>query len=193
VAPLLVVCEDVHWIDRETQAVLDRLVDALAAARLCVLVTYRPEYQHQWGNKACYTQLRLDPLSPTSARELLRDLVGAHASLQPLKRLLLDRTQGNPFFLEKSIQTLVETRVLAGERGAYSLARALPQVQVPASVQAVLAARIDRLPPEDKRLLQTAAVLGAEISLPLLQTIAELPEDALQRGLTHLQAAEFLY
>ena len=80
-APLLVVFEDVHWLDSETQAVLDRLVEALAAARLCVLVTYRPEYQHQWGSKACYTQLRLDPLSPTSARELLRNLVGAHAGL----------------------------------------------------------------------------------------------------------------
>ncbi len=157
VAPLLVVFEDVHWIDSETQAVLDRLVDTLAAARLFLLATYRPEYQHQWGNKACYTQLRLDPLSPTSARELLRDLVGENAGLQPLKRLLLDRTQGNPFFLEESIQTLIETRVLGGERGAYYLARDLPQVQeqVPASVQAVPSARIDRLPVEDKRVLQT--------------------------------------
>jgi hypothetical protein len=125
VAPLLVVFEDVHWIDSETQAVLDRLVDTLTAARFCLLVTYRPEYQHQWGNKACYTQLRLDPLSPTSAQELLRDLVGEHAGLQPLKRLLLDRTRGNPFFLEESIQTLVESRVLEGERGAYYLSRDL--------------------------------------------------------------------
>jgi predicted ATPase len=139
-------------------------VDTLAAARLCLLVTYRPKYQHAWGSKACYTQLRLDPLSPTSARDLLLDLVGAHASLPPLTRLLLDRTQGNPFFLEGSIQTLVETRVLVGARGAYALARALPQVPIPASVQAVLAARIDRLPSEDRQLLQTAPGIGSEVS-----------------------------
>src|SRR5262249_25500012 len=98
-----------------------------------------------------------------------------------------------PFFLEESVRTLVESGVLIGERGAYRLAQAIPTVQVPATVQAVLAARIDRLPPEEKRLLQTAAVIGTEVPLPLLQAIAELPEDALQRGLARLQAAEFLY
>jgi predicted ATPase len=103
------------------------------------------------------------------------------------------RTEGNPFFLEESVRTLVETGVLVGEPGAYRLAQALPTIQVPATVQAVLAARIDRLPPEDKRLLQTAAVLGTEVSFALLQAIAEAPEEALHRGLAHLQAAEFLY
>ena len=107
--------------------------------------------------------------------------------------LLIERTEGNPFFLEESVRTLVETGVLVGEPGAYRLAQALPTIQVPATVQAVLAARIDRLPPEEKRLLQTAAVIGTEVPLPLLQAIAELPEDALHRGLAHLQAAEFLY
>ena len=107
--------------------------------------------------------------------------------------LLITRSEGNPFFLEESVRTLVETGVLVGEPEAYRLARALPTIQVPATVQAVLAARIDRLPPEDKRLLQTAAVISTEVSLPLLQAIAELPEDALHRGLVHLQAAEFLY
>ncbi len=111
----------------------------------------------------------------------------------PLKSLLITRSEGNPFFLEESVRTLVETGVLVGEPEAYRLARALPTIQVPATVQAVLAARIDRLPPEDKRLLQTAAVISTEVSLPLLQAIAELPEDALHRGLVHLQAAEFLY
>src|SRR4030095_12168165 len=125
--------------------------------------------------------------------ELLQALLGAEPNLALLKHLLITRTEGNPFFLEESVRTLVETGGLVGEPRAYRLAQALPTIQVPATVQAVLAARIDRLPPEHKRLLQTAAVIGTEIPLPLLQAIAELSEDALHRGLAHLQAAEFLH
>src|SRR4029453_6838502 len=119
----------------------------------------RPEYQHGWGSKTYYTQLRLDPLPPVSAEEFLHPLLGDDPSLEPLTHLLITRTQGNPFFLEESVRTLVETEVLVGEPGVYRLAHALPTIQVPATVQAVLAARIDRLPPEEKRLLQTAAVI----------------------------------
>ena len=191
--PLLLVFEDLHWIDAETQALLDSLVESLPTARLLLLVNYRPEYQHGWGSKTYYTQLRLDPLPLASADEFLQALLGDDPSLEPLKRLLIARTEGNPFFLEESVRTLVETGVLVGERGAYRLAQALPTIQVPATVQAVLAARIDRLPPEEKRLLQTAAVIGTEVPFPLLRAIAELPEEALHRGLAHLQAAEFLY
>ena len=193
VQPLLLVFEDLHWIDAETQALLDRLVESLPTAQLLLLVNYRPEYQHGWGSKTYYTQLRLDPLPPASADEFLQALLGDDPSLAPLKQLLIARTEGNPFFLEESVRTLVETGVLVGEPGAYRLAQALPTIQVPATVQAVLAARIDRLPPEEKRLLQTAAVIGTEVPLPLLQAIADLPEAALHRGLAHLQAAEFLY
>ena len=193
VQPLILVFEDLHWIDTETQALLDNLVESLPTARVLLLLNYRPEYQHGWGSKTYYTQLRLDPLPPVSANALLQALLGDDASLAPLTQLLIARTQGNPFFLEESVRTLVETQVLVGERGAYRLARALTGIQVPATVQAILAARIDRLPPEEKQLLQTAAVIGTEVSLPLIQAIAELPEEALQRGLAHLQAAEFLY
>jgi class 3 adenylate cyclase/tetratricopeptide (TPR) repeat protein len=193
VQPLLLVFEDLHWIDSETQALLNSLVESLPTAQLLLLVNYRPEYQHSWGSKTYYTQLRLDPLPPVSPDELLQALSGDDPSLAPLKPLLIVRTEGNPFFLEESVRTLVETGVLLGERGAYRLTQALPTVQVPATVQAVLAARIDRLPPEEKQLLQTAAVIGTEVPLALLQTIAEVPEEPLRRGLTHLQAAEFLY
>jgi tetratricopeptide (TPR) repeat protein len=191
--PLLLVFEDLHWIDAETQALLDSLVESLPTARLLLLVNYRPEYQHGWGAKTYYTQLRLDPLPPVSVEGLLQALLGDDASLAPLTPLLIARTEGNPFFLEESVRALVETGVLVGERGAYSLAKALQSLQVPATVQAVLAARIDRLPAEDKRLLQTAAVIGTDVPWPLLQVIAELPEEALHRGLAHLQAAELLY
>jgi class 3 adenylate cyclase/tetratricopeptide (TPR) repeat protein len=193
VQPVLLVFEDLHWIDSETQALLDSLVESLPTVRLLLLVNYRPEYQHGWGSKSYYTQLRLDPLPPVRADEFLQALLGDDASLKPLTQLLIARTEGNPFFLEESVRTLVETGVLVGEPSAYRLAHALPTVQVPVTVQAVLAARIDRLPPEEKRLLQTAAVIGSEVPLPLLQTIAESPEATLHHGLAHLQAAEFVY
>jgi class 3 adenylate cyclase/tetratricopeptide (TPR) repeat protein len=193
VQPLLLVCEDLHWIDSETQALLDSVVESLPTARLLLLVNYRPEYQHGWGSKTFYTQIRLDPLPPACADELLQALMGTDPSLAALTPLLIARTEGNPFFLEESVQTLVETQVLVGERGAYRLAQPLASLQMPATVQAVLAARIDRLPPEEKHLLQTAAVIGNEVPFPLLQAIAELLEAGLQRGLAHLQATEFLY
>ena len=193
VQPLLLVFEDLHWIDSETQALLDGLVERLPTAPLLLLVNYRPEYQHGWGSKTSYTQLRLDPLPPASAAEVLQVLLGDDPSLVPLTQLLIERTEGNPFFLEESVRTLVETGVLVGEPGAYHLAKPVESLQVPATVQAVLAARIDRLPPEEKRLLQTAAVIGTEVPLPLLQAIADVPEAGLHRGLAHLRAAEFLY
>jgi tetratricopeptide (TPR) repeat protein len=193
VQPLLVVFEDLHWIDNETQALLDGLVESLPTARVLLLATYRPEYEHRWGGKTYYTQLRLDPLPSESARELLDALLGSDPSVQRLKPLLIERTEGNPFFLEDSVRTLVETQGLSGERGAYRLANPVEGIQVPATVQAVLAARIDRLPPEEKRLLQTAAVIGKDVPYALLQAIAETPDEKLRRSLAHLQAAEFLY
>jgi predicted ATPase len=193
VQPLLVIVENLHWIDTETQAVLDSLIESLPTARILLLVNYRPDYQHSWGNKTYYTQLRIDPLRPEHAEEFLRSLLGHDASLQPLKQRLIERTEGTPFFLEESVWTLAETKSLVGERGAYRLARALPTIQVPATVQAMLAARIDRLPPEDKRLLQASAVIGKDIPFSLLHAIAEEPEETLRRSLAHLQAAEFLY
>jgi predicted ATPase len=193
VQPLLLVFEDLHWIDSETQAVLDLLVESLPTARVLLLVNYRPEYQHGWGSKTYYTQLRLDPLPEASADTLLQALLGHDPGLGSLTQLLIARTQGNPFFLEESVRTLVETGVLVGERGVYGLAQPLDSLQVPATVQALLAARMDRLQPEDKRLLQTAAVIGTEVPWPLLQAIADVPEEALYRSLAQLQAAEFLY
>ena len=193
IQPLLLVVENLHWIDAETQALLDSLVESLSTARCLLLVNYRQEYQHGWGSKISYTQLRLDPLPPASAEELLRALLGDDAGLAPLKQFLIDRTEGNPFFLEESVRALVESRVLVGKRGTYRLTQTVSSPQVPATVQAVLAARIDRLSPDEKHLLQMAAVIGTEVPFPLLQAIAELPEATLRRGLTRLQAAEFLH
>ena len=193
VQPVLVVCEDLHWIDTETQAMLDSLVEGLPTVRLLLLVNYRPEYQHGWGGKTYYAQLRLDPLPPASTEALLQALLGDDPGLEALKPLLIARTVGNPFFLEESVRTLVETNMLVGAPGAYRLAQARPAMQVPATVQAMLSARIDRLPADEKYLLQIAAVIGTEVPMPLLQTLAELPEATLHHGLAHLQRAEFLY
>jgi class 3 adenylate cyclase len=174
--PLLLVFENLHWLDAETQTLLDSLIEGLPTARVLLLVTYRPEYTHGWESKTSYAQLRLDPLPPGSADELLQALLGNDASLARLKRLLIERTEGNPFFLEESVRALVETGVLTGERHVYRLAKPLVSLQVPATVQAVLAARIDRLPPEEKHLLQTAAVIGTHVPVALLRAIVEGPE-----------------
>jgi len=193
VQPLIAVFEDLHWIDGETQTLLDSLVESLPASRFLLLVNYRPEYSHAWGGKTYYRQLRIDPLPPESADELLDALLGTDTALGPLKRLLVERTEANPLFLEESVRTLVETAALAGERGAYRLTRPVENLKIPATVQAILAARIDRLAPEAKRLLQAAAVIGKDVPMPLLLAVADAPEHEVRAELTHLQAAEFLY
>jgi predicted ATPase/class 3 adenylate cyclase len=191
--PLLVVIEDLHWIDSETQAFLESLIESLPTARILLLVNYRPEYQHVWGNKTYYSQLRIDPLPLESAVELLGAVLGTDVALQPLKQLLIERTEGNPFFLEESVRTLLETGVLVGEPGNYCLASSIESTRVPATVQTVLAARIDRLSPEEKRLLQTAAVIGKDVPLVFLQAISDQSEEEVRRCLARLQTAEFLY
>jgi len=193
VQPLLLVLEDLHWFDGATQALLDSLVESLPAARVLLLVNYRPGYQHAWGGKTYYSQLRLDPLPPETAEGMLDTLMGGDAGLVPLKRLLIDRTQGNPFFLEETVRSLAESRSLTGTPGDYRLDTARPAIQLPMTVQAVLAARIDRLPADDKRLLQLASVIGKDVPMPLLRAIADVPEQDLQRSLARLQTAEFLY
>ncbi len=191
--PLALVFEDLQWIDGETQVLLDSLVESLPGARLMLLVSHRSEYAHDWGSQASYTQLRIDPLSRESAEALLDVLLGHDPGLDTLKRLLIERTEGNPLFVEESVRALVETGALMGERGKYRLARDLPAIHVPGTVQAILTARIDRLPPEEKRLLEIAAVIGKDFPLALLLAVADEKEETVRRGLGQLQTAEFLY
>ena len=191
--PLVLAVENLHWIDPETQATLDRLVESLPASPILLLVNYRPEYHPPWVNKPGYAQFRLEPLPPGPAEQLLLSLLGADLALRPLAQLLIERTQGNPFFLEESVRAFVQTGALVGGRGSYRLSSQPPDVQVPASVHAVIAGRIDRLAPEDKQLLQSASVVGRDVPVALLQAVVEQREDLLRAGLTRLQAAEFLY
>ena len=191
IQPLFLVVEDLQWVDAQTQALLDGLVESLPAARLLLLVNYRPEYQHRWGSKTYYSQLRLNALAPGRAVELLHALLGDDQALEPLKQLLVER--GNPFVIEESIRTLVETGALIGAHGAYRLTQPIQTIEIPSTVQMILAERIDRLPADDKQLLQTASVIGKDVPFVLLQAVVEALEEAVQHGLTHLQAAEFLY
>ncbi|HEY7868514.1 MAG TPA: AAA family ATPase, partial [Methylomirabilota bacterium] len=191
--PLMLVFEDLHWLDPDSQALLDSLVESLPSHRVLLVVNYRPEYRHEWGSKSSYAQIRLDPLGRETAEILLDSLLGHDATLAALRALLVERADGNPLFLEESVRGLAETGVLAGERGAYRLARAVQGTQVPATVQAILAARIDRLAPEDKALLQVASVVGKDVPVPLLEAIGDLPPDELDRRLKRLQAAELMY
>jgi len=191
--PLLVVFEDLHWVDGETQAFLDILSESVASARVLLLVNYRPEYRHSWGNKTYYTQLRLDPLGQEDAEELLTALLGHGASLNTLRRLILKKTEGNPFFMEEVVQTLAEEKVLVGVRGDYQLEKSASELQIPATVQVALAARIDRLGAEEKGLLQTLAVIGKLFPTSLIKRVVEKSEDELHRLLFQLQAGEFIY
>jgi tetratricopeptide (TPR) repeat protein len=193
VHPVILVFEDLHWIDAESQAFLDHLVDALGEARLLLLINYRPEYVHGWSARSNYQLLRIEGLPPATADELLDTLLGSDPSLRPLKRVLAERTDGNPLFIEEMVRTLRETATLPGDPGGHWLARAVETLRVPATVQAVLAARIDRLPDDLKRLLQCAAVIGTDVPFALLREVMDVDPAELRGGLAGLQASEFLY
>jgi len=172
--PLMLIFEDLHWIDAETQGLLNVLVDSIANTRILLLVNYRPEYHHEWGNRTHYAQLRLDPLGQESADEMLSSLLGNELDLLPLRRLIAEKSEGNPFFIEEIIQSLFENGSLV-HNGKLALTRSLPQIRVPTTVQAVLASRIDRLAAEEKELVQTLAVLGREFPLGLIQHVWRHP------------------
>ena len=191
--PLILVFEDLHWIDTETQGFLDVLSERVASAQLLVLVNYRPEYRHEWGQKTYYTQLRLAPLGKAEAEEFLTFLLGTDASLTSLKALILERTDGTPFFMEEVVQTLVEEGALQGERGRYQLETTPTELHISPTVQGVLAARIDRLAAEEKALLQQLSVIGRQFPVSLVKRVVTQSETELYRVLSSLQAKEYLY
>ena len=190
--PLIVIFEDLHWLDEGSRALLNLLADSIGTARVLMLVNYRPEFTHNWGNKTYYTQLRLNPLGAESGEEMLKALLDDGRDLVPLKRVILEKTEGNPFFMEEIVQALFEQGALL-RNGAIKLAKSLSTIQIPSTVQAVLASRIDRLPPDQKDLLQTLAVIGKEFPFRLVREVSEKADDELQRLLSDLQIAEFIY
>jgi len=190
--PLLLIFEDLHWIDSETQALLDLLADSIGTSRILMMVNYRPQYQHHWGSKTYYSQLRLDPLGDEIAAEMLGELLGEASELRLLKDLIISRTEGNPFFIEEMVQTLFDQGVLARE-GGVKLVKPLGAIRIPTTVQDMLAARIDQLSRADKDLLQNLAVIGQEFPFALVRRVTAEPEEELAPGLARLQLAEFIY
>jgi len=191
--PLMVIFEDLHWIDEATQELLNLLTDSIGTAKILLLFNYRPEYSHQWSNKTYYTQLRLDPLGHESAAEMLTAMIGDGVEVRPLKRLIVERTGGNPFFMEETVQVLLDEGALVRDGAAVRITRSLSALKIPPTVQAILAARIDRLPAREKNLLQALAVIGKEFPLALVREVIKQPEDEINRMLNELQLAEFIY
>jgi class 3 adenylate cyclase/tetratricopeptide (TPR) repeat protein len=190
--PLIVVFEDLHWIDDETQALLNVLAESIGEAAILLALNYRPEYRHDWGTRASFTQIRLEPLKRESADEMLAAMLGNDPSVAPLRKLILDKSDATPFFIEEMVQTLFEEGVLI-RNGVVRATRSITEIHLPATVNAVLAARIDRLAANEKELLQTLAVIGDEFALRLVREMVKIPSDALDSMLTRLQEAEFIY
>ena len=191
--PNVILLEDLHWFDDGTASFLESLIEAVTGAKTLVLANFRPEFRAQWMERPGYQQLPLLPLGEAAIRELLDDLLGRDESLAGVRDLVRERSAGNPFFLEEAIQSLVEGGDLEGSRGAYRLTRPLATLRVPPTVQALLAARIDRLPERERRALHGAAVIGKRFSEPILKRIIEFPEAELAEALRVLRARELIF
>ncbi len=188
----MIVFENLQWVDAETRIFLDGLLERIHSVRLMLILEYRSEFVHDWQRCVGFNEVSIGPLAPVNAKELLNSLLGTDRSLAPLRELLIERARGNPFFLEELVRTLAETKVLVGEPGAYRTASGMGNLQVPATVQAVLAARIDRLSGEEKFLLQSASVIGLDVPQALLEAVTELSGDSLASAISHLQGAGFI-
>jgi adenylate cyclase len=191
--PTVTLIEDLHWLDAASEDFVAEMVDARAGTRNLLVLNFRPEYHAGWMQKSWYRQIPLTPLGKDAIAELLADLLGSDPSIAALTGPIHARTGGNPFFTEEVAQTLIESGHLEGARGAYRLVTPIERLQVPATVQAVLAARIDRLPEREKRLLQVASVIGKDVPEPLLAEVAELPAEELKASLAALRRAEFIH
>jgi adenylate cyclase len=191
--PIVTIVEDLHWIDRASEVLLGELLGSVEGTQTLAIVNFRPEYEPAWTGPPDYHRIELEPLGPVGTAELLHDLAGDDPSLDGLAELIHERTAGNPFFIEEIVRELAESGGLAGERGAYRLAKPVGNTGVPASVQTVLAARIDRLRPEAKRLLQVASVAGKEVAERALRLAAGLEPDAIDPLLCDLTESGFLY
>jgi len=190
---VVLVVEDLHWMDEGSNAMLGELVTSVEGTKTLAMVNFRPEYSPAWSSSPIYREVSLQPLGREHTRELLYDIAGQDPSLDGLEAPIHERTTGNPFFVEEIIRELVEAGHFEGEQGAYRLVRPVEEAGVPATVQAVLAARIDRLKPDAKQLLQVASVIGKEVGGRALGLTAGLGEEELNPALCELVDGGFLY
>jgi class 3 adenylate cyclase/tetratricopeptide (TPR) repeat protein len=189
--PLLLVLEDLHWIDPASQIALDALVASLPAERALLVVSYRPEYTDPWSTRSYHKHMRLTPLPDGDAEHLLSNLLGSAPSLEPLKRRLIERTQGNPFFLEESARTLSHPGGPTVD-GHFQATASTP-LDIPPTIHAVLASRIDRLSHDAKHVLQAASGIGTHVPVDVLAAVTDIDDQQLRGALTELQAVELLY
>jgi tetratricopeptide (TPR) repeat protein len=190
--PLCLVVEDLHWVDSETLALLDRLIESIPASPILIIVTYRPEYRHTWGSRTYYTQVRLDPLTSANVAELLAVLLGEDPTLALVKSALVGRTEGNPFFIEECSRSLLENGTLVGEKGHYRLGPGESFV-LPQTVQVVIEARVHRLGREERALLQPASVIGKDVRVAVLEAISSMSSATFSDTLARLRRSEFMY
>jgi class 3 adenylate cyclase/tetratricopeptide (TPR) repeat protein len=190
---LVLIVEDLHWIDEGSQTMLHGLIEGMEGTPTLILLNYRPEHLPAWEESPAFEAIELQPLDRGDTAKLLRDLAGEHPSLDGVDEPIHDRTRGNPFFIEEIIRELAESGYLEGERGGYRLARPIEDAGVPVTVQAVLAARIDRLGHDAKQLLQVASVLGKEVSCEALGMAAGLEKGPMEEALRELIDGGFLY
>ncbi|MET0926080.1 MAG: adenylate/guanylate cyclase domain-containing protein, partial [Solirubrobacterales bacterium] len=187
------VVEDLHWMDEGSEEFLAEMVAAVEDTRTLAVLNFRPEYKAAWMNSRVYHRISLAPLGPEATAELIAALAGDDPSLDGLAEVIHERTGGNPFFIEEVVRELVETGTLEGERGAYRLVGSVEDTGVPPTVQVILAARIDRLEPASKAVLQSASVIGKEVPEPALRRVTGLDDEALEAALKELIASGFLF
>jgi class 3 adenylate cyclase/tetratricopeptide (TPR) repeat protein len=192
-APGVTLWEDLHWFDPASEVFMANHIDAAQGSRGLTILNFRPDYHAHWMSKSYYRQIALAPLGPEAIDQLLGHLLGSDPSLAGLGDLVRKRTAGNPFFIEEVVRSLVEAGNLEGERGAHRLVAPVTGTAVPASVQAVLSARIDRLAEREKAVLQAAAVIGKEFPEPVLARVAALEPADLEAALRALVAGEFVF
>ncbi len=191
--PVVLLVEDLHWIDAESEAVLGRIVDGMGGQRLLVIGTYRPEYQHGWASRELFQQIRLAPLGQEECGDFLKALLGDDPSVGHIRPLLVERSDGTPLFLEELVRALAETGQIVGEPGAYKARDYVSDLQVPPNVKPIIAARIDRLPPADRRIIQIAAVIGKVVQRPILDVLTGVPGNDLDAAIARLSDVELLF
>ena len=190
--PLVLAVEDLHWIDKTTEEFLDYLIGSLASAHILMILLYRPEYTHQWGSKSYYSQIGVDQLSTNTSAELVQAILEEGEVVPELRELILNRAAGNPLFMEEFTHTLLENGSIQKKDHEYVLSTKASDVQVPDTIQGIIAARMDRLEDNLKRTMQVASVIGRDFAYRILQTITGMREE-LKSYMLDLQGLEFIY
>ena len=193
IRPLILAYEDLHWMDKSSEDVLKYLLESIPGARVLLIFTYRPEFVHTWGAKSYHSQVNLNRLSNRESLMMVSHLLGTEEIDRNLEELILEKTEGVPFFIEEFIKSLKDLKIIEREDNRYRIAKDIKEVTIPATIQDVIMARVDSLPEEVKGLLQTVSVVGREFSYDLIKRVTDLAEQELLSHLSVLKDSELLY